>query len=146
MKSLDKTVKEKSKEIIDLKKENSKLVEELVEVKTEFQKFSAKVNTEMRSMKKEMKANMKSASQPVELECDKCDFKVGDLSKLKSHLRINHTDVKCTQTDEVELVDQHVQLFETEFRDDKCVQTFEEFSSVEEDKRFLRSIHASTVV
>ena len=77
---------------------------------------------------------MKSALQPVELECDKCDFKVGDLSKLKSHLRINHTDVKCTQTDEVELVDQHVQLFASEFSDDKCVQTFEEFSSVEEDK------------
>ena len=49
---------------------------------------------------------MISAFQPIELECDKCDFKVGDLSKLKSHLRIIHTDVKCTQTDEVELVDQ----------------------------------------
>ena len=126
VKSLNKSVKENSKEITDLKKDNSKLVGELVEVKTEFQKFSAKVKTEKRSMKKEVKANMKSAFQPIELECDKCDFKVGDLSKLKSHLRINHTDVNCTQTDEVELVDQHEQLFASEFSDDKCVQTFEE--------------------
>ena len=104
LKSSNKVIKEKEKEIDILNKENYTVTSNLVQVQTELSNLISKVNTEMKFEKKTEKKLIKNnlINTAFELECRKCDVKVDSQQKLKSHERIVHTTSISTQSSLIE--------------------------------------------
>ena len=118
LKTLQNVLKNKEREVDNLKKENAIVTAKLVEVETDFANFTLKVKTENRKKKKvDMKASY---------ECDKCDVKTEALQKLTAHKRITHMMTKTAQTEMNDVEDKIVQVSRTEFECDKSEQTSDE--------------------
>ena len=131
-KVLNKQVKEKDKQIYDLKKENCNTLESLSQFKTKFSNLTAEVNKEKKKQEKKLKKQ--GAKDSVDslnvnehtFECTMCDVKMVSVGKLCNHMRVFHMKSSSVQTDEIVLEEKKVQTYNTTITSDKNIQTAEE--------------------
>ena len=131
-KVLNKQVKEKDKQIYDLKKENCNTLESLSEFKTKFSNLTSEVNRERKKQEKKLKKQ--GARDSVDslnvnehkFECTLCDVKSESLDKLRNHMRVFHMKSSTVQTNEKVVEEKKVQTHDTTITSDKNIQTAEE--------------------
>ena len=128
----NKNVKAKEKEIYDLKKENDRISHHLGEIKTEHTSFLAKVNKEEKNREKKLKKSERKEfleNLTLKYECDRCDFRMETLEKLKHHKRNAHMKISSTQTEGIVTEEKSVQQNQSDYASEKSMQTIEDTSS-----------------
>ena len=134
LKTVNKQIKAKDKELYDLKKENSILTENFLEVKSKFTNLSTSVNKEKKQEAKRIKKqekkdfmnNLKAESQTFNFECDKCDKIFDSLSSFRIHAGSFHVVQNSSQTEEKNIVERALQVESRYFTREKLCQTIEE--------------------
>ena len=117
-KVLTKQVKEKDKEIYDLKKENKFISDNLTELKTNFSNLTATVNKEKKKEEKKQKKreskefmdSLKDDSKELQFQCNFCDVKCESQLKLQKHVRFFHMSSSSSQTHEIKTCAQELNI------------------------------------
>ena len=104
-----KLLKEKDKELHDLRKENQAIKDKFNQIEVEYSELKCAVNRERKETqrkekskaKKDFLTNLKSESQQQsEFMCDLCDEKCDSVGVLKLHIKSVHFKNSTTQTEE----------------------------------------------
>ena len=146
-----KIVREKDKEIYELRKENSKSKEDLENAVKELRELKVKVSKDEKKSKKQEKKefmnNLVAVNKQEEISCNMCDSKLLSFQNLKTHMRAQHMKQTQTQTDDISQSDKSSQSDESEsakLNDNERVAVFSKYQCFYcgfkiESKEHLRS-------
>ena len=126
-KKMSKVVKEKDKEIYNLKKDHSKNIVNFENIEQELKELKARVLRDEKELKKKSKKqekkdimkNLVDNIEVDEIKCDMCEYKFSSIQPLKMHVRVHHMRHSQTQTVDIRQEDKSSQSRESVIWHDK---------------------------